>query len=246
MVPSGARWVPLTGGNTNDLWQVVDRVVKRYRPEAQTPLFANDPNAECQALRALAGTGLAPRFVAFEAGTLVYARAEGRGWTPADGVACVAETLAKLHAIKAPVGLPVHPQGPAALARQTRDLGEHVPQVPEDLPPCTPVFVHGDATAANALVRDGQLTFIDWQCPGRGDACDDIAIFLSPAMQVISGNRVLSEDEVAAFLAAYGEGDVTRRYRALRPLYAARMRGYCRWRAARGDAGYGEAALLEK
>ncbi|MAM63549.1 aminoglycoside phosphotransferase family protein [Maritimibacter sp. UBA3975] len=240
------RWKPLTGGNTNALWQVGDRVVKLYRPEAETPLFANDPKSERVVLRALAGTGLVPEFVAAEGDSLVYKLAEGRGWQPEDGMACVAETLAGLHAMAPPEGIPDKPVGKDALVRQTLALGEDVPVVPDEVPRADKVFIHGDATAANALVSDGGVTFIDWQCPGVGDACDDIAVFLSPAMQVISGNRPLTENEVDTFLAAYGEGDVTERYRALRPLYQARMRGYCRWRAARGDDGYGKASLLER
>ncbi|EAQ13976.1 MULTISPECIES: phosphotransferase family protein [Maritimibacter] len=240
------RWKPLTGGNTNALWQVGDRVVKLYRPEADTPLFTNDPNAERQVLRALKGTNLAPELIAAEGDSLVYRLAPGRGWQPEDGVACVAERLSRLHAIEAPEGLPHKPMGKDALVQQTMALGENVPVVPDDLPKAREAFIHGDATAANALVSEGRVTFIDWQCPGVGDACDDIAVFLSPAMQVISGNRPLTEDEVEGFLAAYGEGDVTERYRALAPLYQARMRGYCRWRAARGDDGYGKASLLER
>jgi hypothetical protein len=239
------RWVPLTGGNTNLLWQVGERVVKLYRPGGDTPLFRNDPAAERIALRALEGTGLAPAFVAAGSESLVYRLADGRGWVPEDGVARVAETLARLHAVEPPQGLPENTMGKDALARQTRALGEEVPDVPADMPPARPVFIHGDATAANALVSDDGVTFIDWQCPAVGDACDDIAVFLSSAMQVISGNRPLREAEVDDFLAAYGDTEVAERYRALRPLYAARMRGYCRWRAARGDDGYARAARLE-
>lgn len=240
------RWTPLAGGNTNALWQVGDRVVKLYRPEGETPLFANDPGAEKIVLKALAGTGLAPEYVASAEGSLVYRLAEGRGWRPEDGVACVAGALARLHATAPPDGLPRKRMGRDRLVRQTMDLGENVPVVPGDVPPARAVFVHGDATAANALVAEGGVTFIDWQCPGVGDACDDIAVFLSPAMQAISGNRPLHAEEVEAFLAAYGEGEVTCRYRALAPLYQARMRGYCRWRAARGDDGYARASLLER
>lgn len=245
-VAAGLRWEVLTGGNTNALWRVGDRIVKQFREEAETPLFANNPGDEQIALRTLAGTGLAPRLIAAEGDSVVYQRVEGMGWQPEDGVEIVARALADLHGRDVPAGLPHAPMGKDKLVAKTMELGVDVPVVPDDLPPAKPVFLHGDPTAANALVHGDDVTFIDWQCPAEGDACDDLAIFLSPAMQAMSGNRPLTEDEVNGFLVAYGDDGVTARYRALAPLYAARMRGYCRWRAARGDDGYARASLLER
>lgn len=242
-VPKGAVWEPLTGGNTNALWRVGMRVVKRFQPGGETPLFGNDAVAEALALRALTGTGLAPEFVDATEGSLVYGLAPGRTWVPADGVEPVARALARLHAQHIPEGLPEVDLSVAAMSYQTRNLRGDPPPVYDA--PMSRAFLHGDATAANVLVHDGAVTFIDWQCPGAGDAAHDLHLFLSPAMQVISGNEPLSLAEIETFLAAYGEGAVTQRYRALAPLYAERMRAYCLWRAARGDAGYAEAARAE-
>jgi len=263
-IPDGARWVPLAGGRTNAVWRVEtggqQLVVKLFHPESDTPLFHNDPAAEARALKALDGTGLAPRLVA--AGetplgpSVVYAHAPGHPWTLADDPAPVAEALARLHAQPAPPRLPAVQSGAHALRDQARailaslgtrgadlaalepDAGPRVASGPE-------VFLHGDATAGNVLVDDRRVTFIDWQCPGRGDATHDLAVFLSPAMQAISGNPPLSTVQEDRFLAAYGNTVTVRRYHALASLHHWRMAAHCLWRAARGDAGYAEAAALE-
>ncbi len=58
------------------------------------------------------------------------------------------------------------------------------------------------------------LTLIDWQCPAIGDPCLDLALFLSPTMQQVNGKTPLSGAEVAAFLEAYDNPQVTCRYHA--------------------------------
>lgn len=243
VVPSGAVWIPLTGGNTNALWRVGDVVVKRFVPGAETPLFPNDPAAERLALTALHGTGLAPDLIAAEGDSLVYRLVAGQGWQCADGVACVAKALARLHRQPIPDGLP---QKQSDVIGDARALGAtDLPEWPLNAPDVAPVFLHGDATAANALVDGDSVTFIDWQCPAVGDPCEDISVFVSPAMQIVSGNEPLSRAETETFLEAYGDETVATRYRALAPLFAARMRAYCLWRAARGDAGYAQAAKAE-
>lgn len=244
IAPPGVPWAPLTGGNTNALWRVGDVVIKRFVPGAETPLFGNDPKAEALALGALRGTGLAPDLLDVRGSSLAYAHVAGRIWSRADGVAPVAKALRALHDVPPPAGLPLSELGAARLMRQCEAMGGAAPEVSFS-GEIDPVFLHGDATAGNALVTAAGLTFIDWQCPAIGDPCDDIAVFLSPAMQVISGNDPLTEAEVSAFLSAYGDGAVAARYRALAPLYHARMKAYCRWRAARGDAGYLAAADAE-
>jgi len=259
-----ADWQPLAGGRTNRLWRVTDRqgdlVVKLFRPEAQTPLFCNDPRAEVRALKALHGIGIAPDFVAngiTGAGpSLVYAHVEGRRWQPRNEIAPVARALAKLHATPVPEQIGRAPAHAAFLREQARDMlaqtgaaGAAImalePARREDAPLPGTVFLHGDPTAGNTLVSGKAITFIDWQCPSLGDPVLDLSVFLSPAMQAVSGNRPLSHAEEDAFLAAYGIADVARRYRALAPLLHWRMAAYCLWRAARGDAGYGAAAALE-
>lgn len=250
-VPDSEPWVALAGGRSNALWRVGDRVCKLFRPEGDTPLFANDAGAEARALEALAGTGLAPRLVAFgesPAGpSLIYIHVAGRPWVVGDDPAPVARALARLHALALSDGFPPAPMGAAALIAQAAAMGAEgrPPDLP-DLPSASRVFLHGDATAGNALVKADGVTFIDWQCPALGDATEDLATFLSPAMQHLSGNAPLSPEAESAFLEAYGDPKTVARYRALAPAYHWRMAAYCDWRAARGEAAYIQAAALER
>lgn len=264
ILPAGARWTALQGGRTNALWRVDAPggavVVKLFRPGTDTPLFRNDPDAEAQALAALAGSGLAPALRARGetalGPSLIYGHVAGRVWRPEDGVAPVARALAGLHRFTAPANLPSARGDADALRDHGRDILEMVgapgralagdqPELPRSVPPVEHVFLHGDCTAGNALVADSGVTFIDWQCPAKGDPTIDLAVFLSPAMQAVSGNRPLSASEELTFLDAYGNAAVADRYHALAPLHHWRIAAYCLWRAARGDAGYEDAAKLE-
>ena len=246
----GAEWQPLSGGRTNHVWRVGDVVVKSYDPAAASALFPNDPLAEVAALRHFAPLGLAPDLLAFGAAWVAYRHVPGQAW--GTDVASVATLLARLH--QSPLPLPpfrMLATGAQALAEQTRQMmamaGLHaeIPQTP-DLPPVTPRPVHGDAVAGNIIVGPQGLRLIDWQCPALGDPAEDIATFLSPAMQTLYRGHPLSLPQVKAFLAAYPDASVAKRYRSLRPLFRLRMQAHCLLRAARGDAGYAAAALAER
>jgi aminoglycoside phosphotransferase (APT) family kinase protein len=58
---------------------------------------------------------------------------------------------------------------------------------------------------------------IDWQCPAVGDPCEDIAIFLSPAMQLAYRGTVLSRAEEQVFLTAYSDASTLKRYANIAP-----------------------------
>ena len=267
VVHPGAGWQHRAGGKTSRVWRVrsnrthaPDLGCKLWRPGGDTPLFANDPGAEASALQALSGTGLAPDFVASAntgaGGSLIYAHVAGRVWRPHDETGAVARALSHLHAQPVPPGLAPRPASARAMRGQARAMLAEIGRAGADLaaqeppeapaPETAPVFVHGDATAGNVLVAPAGVTLIDWQCPGLGDPAGDLSLFLSPAMQAVSGNPPLAPDEERPFLDAYGHPDTVARYRALRPLFHWRMAAYCRWRAARGDAGYARAAVLEE
>jgi aminoglycoside 3'-phosphotransferase-2 len=67
-------------------------------------------------------------------------------------------------------------------------------------------LVHGDFTLDNVIVdEDGITGAIDWAAAGRGDPGYDIALALLPARGV-----ELSSTDVAAFLAGYGDSDLTK------------------------------------
>jgi len=270
LFPPTAAWRALSGGQTNAVWHVSDGpralVVKLYSAGAQTPLFANDPDAEEASLIALDGTGLAADRLAAAltplGRSLVYAHLPGRPWTTGDDPVAVAEGLARLHAQPPTTALPILPFGPARLRDDTVAICETLGPEGAALLACLPVsitapaeaqpvFIHGDPTAANTLLTPEGVRFIDWQCPGIGDPADDLAVFLSPAMQVVSGNAPLGGAQEARFLAGYAKAaiwgqDTVARYRAVAPLYHARMTAYALWRARRGDAIYARAAEAER
>jgi thiamine kinase-like enzyme len=99
--------------------------------------------------------------------------------------------------------------------------------------------------AGNLIDGPGGITLIDWQCPASGDPTEDVATFLSPAMQWLYRGRVLSPPETEAFLSAYPDPDVTTRYLRLRPLYRWRMAAHCLWKADRGAPDYEQALAAE-
>lgn len=243
-----APWQALRGGRTNRLWQVGDLVLKRHDPSAESPLFPNSAMEEARALRLFAPLGLAPRLRAAGQDWVIYDHCPG---TVGSGdAAAVAGMLGRLHKVDLPVGTfrPV-PNGSAALLAQARMIAEglDLPAPPPDpsVPQTFPRVVHGDAVAGNVVSGPTGPRLIDWQCPGQGDAAEDIAAYLSPAMMWLYSGKTLSPADRAAFLAAYPDRAVIGRFLALEPLYRWRMAAHCAWRARRGDADYANALRLE-
>lgn len=247
----------LMGGRTNSVWKIdaVPRtlVLKLYSQNtgAGTILFPNDANAEISCLAALEGTGLAPELVAADtsqnAGWICYKHITGSMWD--NKTSLVASSLRVLHDQPGFAGLREIGQGPEALTEQAVFLLEDcaseqahamLSSVPE--PPAVdaidPVFLHGDPVPGNILVTKTGIRFIDWQCPAWGDPTDDIAIFLSPAMQYLYRGRTLTQTDEAEFLSAYDRPTLAMRYMRLKPLYHWRMAAYCLWKAERGHSEY--------
>ncbi|MFT6457194.1 phosphotransferase family protein [Pseudophaeobacter arcticus] len=242
--------LPFRGGRSNRVWRCGDRVVKLYLRHRDNPLFANDPAREVAALAALSGTGMVPSLLGsgrFEGHNwLIYGHITGAPWQQDSGH--VAQLLGRLHDQPEFSGLPRGVNGSAALEAQvevilnrcTTDL-DRVAQL-RQLRPIGQVpalsqlaLIHGDPVPGNLLAHDGTLTLIDWQCPQMGDPSEDLALFLSPAMQVLYRGGVLSATEVEAFLAAYPDPRVVGRYLSLKPWFHWRMAGYCLWRCADGN-----------
>ena len=247
-----AAWIieplsPLSGGRTNHVWRVGNRVLKRTRPDAATPLFPNDPAAEAQALRLFAPEGLAPELRAISGEWLLIAHLPGAIWgqCPNQDPAPVARALGRLHRLAVTKGFRPLPNGTAALRQDALRVaaGLALPPLPEvpDLPPVGPCPVHADAVPGNIICAPKGVMLIDWQCPGLGDPAEDLATFLSPAMQWLYTGRSLTPDQRARFLHAYPDRPTVARVRALEPLYAWRMIAHCSYRAAQGDADYAQA-----
>ncbi len=243
-------WKPLSGGRSNHVWRVGGLVIKMFDADAQSPLFPNDPAAEAQALQLCAPMGLAPTLRAQGAGWIAYDHVPGAIWS--EGTVPVARLLHRLHATPfAPDCFRTLPMsGPALIAAAVRiaaDCAQRLPPPPDPgVPmPMTPSLLHGDAVPGNIIVGARGLILIDWQCPALGDPIEDIAAFVSPAMQWLYRGAVLTKAETADFLAAYPDAGTVARYRAYAPILHWRMAAHCLWKSERGAADYARAAELE-
>ncbi|KUJ77908.1 aminoglycoside phosphotransferase [Ruegeria marisrubri] len=235
-----------------------DRVLKLYRTGFNNPLFRNDADLETACLRAFEGAGFSPRLRAsgrmLEASWVLYDHAPGSPWrVDPEPVAAV---LRALHTHPARIPAPNGCNGSADLAAHgdrilslctspdRATLAELRPS--SDVAPLAHrCLIHGDPVAGNVLISGSQTTLIDWQCPALGDPSEDLALFLSPAMQQLYRGSPLSMEEQERFLAAYGDAAITARYRALKPWFAWRMAAYCLWRSENGAPDYSAGYELE-
>ncbi|NIZ13284.1 phosphotransferase family protein [Phaeobacter sp. HF9A] len=232
----------MSGGRSNHVWRAGDMVVKFYRQGQNNPLFANDPVRERRVLQGLSGTGMAPRYLGHGhwdgRAWLIYSHMNGMPWQ--QDTAHVARLLGILHDQAGIDGLPEGINGSLALERQTQEIlarcdtgAEMIRRLqPQGRVPAlrTPCLIHGDPVPGNLLSHDGTLALIDWQCPQQGDPAEDLALFLSPAMQLLYRGEPLSVAEESAFARAYPDRRVVARYYALRPWFHWRMAAYCHWR----------------
>ncbi|TCL01463.1 phosphotransferase family enzyme [Shimia isoporae] len=248
------------GGRTNTAWKgecgSEAFVAKLYSGPARNPLFPNDPDAERRLLLALADGGNTPVFRAqlqTESGVCnLYDHIPGEIWR--DGVTDVARLMADLHAHPCPEGLRTVPDGSDALLKQGQEILSKSSDSPtlEALKPLGHVpasnlrrLLHSDIVPGNLIRNTSGLFLIDWQCPATGDPCEDIAVFLSPAMQFLYRGAPLTEEQIAAFFDAYGHPETATRYRALTPFFHWRMATYCHWQTDNGRTDYGAALTLE-
>ena len=239
-----AEWEPLEGGRSNRVWRCDTVVVKQYRAEAATPLFPNDPRLEAAALAALAPLGLAPKLLAQGEGWIAWQHVPGQSWNGAAGIACL---LRKLSSVQSFPGLAQRPMG-------AREIGaQAVSFAPSGMPPLPdlvevalpkPTLLHGDFVPGNILMTDRGLCLIDWQCPALGDPVDDLALFLSPAMQWLYRGKTLEPAARQSLLLQIPE-PLRHRYGQLAPVLHWRIAAHCAFRAARGDPGYDMALGLE-
>ncbi len=249
-IPSlNVPWHKLQGGRVNLLWRAGDLVIKQYQNSGASPLFPNEPRDEANALAYLAPHGLAPKLVAHGPDWLVYQFCPGAAWR--HGPERPAAVLAKLHQIPAPQQMFRHaPNGSAALLHQAKAIAA-LCTGPLPPPPVHPLIasgpvclIHGDAVAGNFILHQRRTTLIDWQCPAIGDAAEDIATFLSPAMQWLYRGAVLTPHEIAVFRSAFPAATL-KRYDQLAPMYHWRMAAHCLWRSERDEPDYAQALELE-
>lgn len=177
---------------------------------------------------------------------LAYTHITGAPWQRDSGH--VAQLLGRLHDQPEFPGLPCGVTGSVELEQQTHKilanccgvegLGVQILALRPigQVPPLKQLgLIHGDPVPGNLVAHDGTLTLIDWQCPQMGDPSEDLALFLSPAMQSLYRGTLLSRSEEETFLSAYPDPRVVGRYLALKPWFHWRMAAYCLWRCAGGE-----------
>lgn len=249
--PASADVRPLAGGYWNQVFRVVsgeqDLVVKHFGGSSvESTLFPLLPNDEARALEVLAEYAVAPDPVAFfpaEAGhgpVLVYRFFAGEMW---DGdVADAAGLLKILHGVDTDGfrTMPASPQDimddadrlplPPADDAAWRRIESLRPIVTSNDPPTRRVLVHGDFSAGNMIAGPEGIRCIDWQCPGMGDAAEDLWSFLSPAFQILYDRRPFGDSSINRFRRAYGDADVLARLDYLAPCFSYRFAHYCCFR----------------
>jgi thiamine kinase-like enzyme len=206
---------PLGGGITNHNFKVTvdDEAFVLRIGGKDTELLGIDRNAEHDAARVAAASGVGPEVVAFvePEGYLVTRFVSGKPIPPEEmrqpeTIRRVATVLRRMHdgppipsrfdsfrVVEAyretaeQHGVPI-PQAYAS-AKGRADQIEHA-RGSQPLHPC-----HNDLLNANFLDEDGQIRIVDWEYAGVGDRFFDLANF--------SVNHELGDDENQALLAAY-------------------------------------------
>jgi len=261
-IPRDSKIEPLTGGRTNHVWRIIssesDQVLKLYRLGAKNPLFPNEPESEISCLTALSGLGLAPRFI--ESGInsdgrwLLYEHVAGPVWSRE--VAQVAQLLARVHHIQAPLCSRLGANGSTDIFNQTCAILDLCQSKRRDriltltptqyVPPTARLrLIHADPVPGNIVLNSHRAMLIDWQCPAFGDPAEDLAVFLSPAMQMLYRGFVLTKSEKQTFLAAYPDRAVVDRYQDLESWFHWRMAAYCLWQTEQGNKDYAAGLELE-
>ena len=185
---------------------------------------------------------------------MLYDHAPGSPWLAEPEP--VAAVLKAVHTHSARIPAPNGRNGSADLAAhgerilslcssQDRAMLEELRPSIEVAPLAHRCLIHGDPVARNILMSENQTTLIDWQCPALGDPTEDLALFLSPAMQQLYRGSPLTPEEQERFLAAYGDPAIIARYRALKPWFSWRMASYCLWRSENGAPDYSVGLNLE-
>jgi aminoglycoside phosphotransferase (APT) family kinase protein len=237
---------PLTGGFWNDVYRLRgngrDWVIKHFRSANPDGLYPILPQAEALALQTLRGRQIAPEPVAFlpDGPLLVYEYFAGDVWQ--EEVVGIGRLLRRLHDLPVPPdsgfrSLPVTSadilqQGDHLLAQAEPDafvqqLQAARPTPQPRLPPSRLALVHTDAWVGNFIQNGRDIRLIDWQCPGLGDAAEDVWTFLESGYEMLLGRPRLDEQMWAEFWRGYGGTAVRHRLQFMAPYYAYRVAAHC-------------------
>jgi aminoglycoside phosphotransferase (APT) family kinase protein len=188
------------------------------------------------------GLRLAPEPVAFlpEAPLLVYEFFVGDVWR--EDVAGVGRLLHRLHDVPVTVDsgfrlLPVNTaailqQGDQILAQAKNDtlVQQLCAARPDVRPhPSSPrlSLVHTDTWVGNFIQNGRHIRLIDWQCPGLGDAAEDVWTFLYSGYEMLLDRPRFDDSVAAEFWQGYGETAVRDRLHIWAPFYAYRVAAHC-------------------
>ena len=258
----------LTGGFWNRVYRLrgkedtsMDWVVKQFVQVPVNPMFPILPTAEYAALQFLEEEECAPTPIAFIADSpigslLVYAYVQGTSWN--GDLEAAATLLAKVQripidAFASDAFRKLLTESPELLTHADEMLQRHPSVLSESVRELRPevsmhsvhpnqrdVLVHTDCGPGNMVSSPHGLRLIDWQCPGIGDGLQDVATFLSPAMQVLYGYQVLTYSQERRFLDAYVAAlcssgsdaqETHARFHMVRSSHHYRFAAYCAMRA---------------
>ena len=224
---------PLTGGYHNYVYRLqtetnIDWVIKQYVTNSSVPLFPTLPDHEAGALQLFQGVGVAPDFVdylpdAIDGPLLVYKYVDGDMWQ--EDAPSVARMLAKVHMTPLSGKFRYLCIWPMELVEQTKSILNEMNErreaeelLNEFMHDCeyddtiVRCLVHTDCGPGNIIASKEGPRLIDWQCPGLGDAVEDLVNFTSPAIQIIYGLSPLTELQRQAFFEAYNNSEVKSRF----------------------------------
>ncbi len=246
----------LVGGYRNQVWKVRSAggyvIEKQYfeDPGEPNPMYPNLPDHEAFAMSHLSGTGCAPELVSYrpahdnEGAAVVYQYVAGTQWK--QGVGDVARLLHTVHHARVPKRLRrlrrsaadalAHADSMVAevpVARERARMTAVRPNEVVDQPVRRLSLVHTDCGPGNLIRTSTGLVLIDWQCPGVGDAVEDLACFLSPAMMILYTTEPHTAADREAFLDAYADRGIVSRYARDGAAWHYRIASYCVWRAHR-------------
>ena len=256
VIQPGLSWNELTGGRSNYIWRVGDKVCKLYQRNRSSDLFPNNPNTEQKILKFLKGSFIAPEFVYFNEISIGYILV----YKFVDGPVCIqpsekiAKTLSRLHAISSK-NLYLKRRNSSSkylliqcekFLRGTSLENLSLPIDPKIENSNNLSIIHCDPVPGNAILYNNDAILIDWQCCAIGDGSEDIACALSPAMQYLYGKGELSFKIREQFLKTYSHRKTVERYKLLGQIYHFRIAAYCFWRAKKGEKDYEDAFLKEK
>lgn len=272
ILPQKTTWQELTGGRVNRVWRVtadnLDIVCKYYvRLQQNHPayiLFDNDPQTEFTIIKNQHTRTFTPDPIGlWQMGNqyaLLYHYIKGETWHDShphsiEKIACV---LSKVHSTPIPDNLVAYRINSQTLLHDADTFVHASGGISQDMLRIRPakdhqfiegwdypVLIHRDLTPGNIICKDGLFTFIDWQCAGYGDPCEDLAMFLSPVMHSVYGRKSINSAQKIRFLKHYPDANIVERYLCLAHYLHYRIAAYASWQVALGKSIYAKGLAAE-